>query len=620
MELSIEKAPGVAYVESKGWTYTISGDQLVLDCPLCGDGVGHFYMNQNNGMYDCKKCGRSGNIKTLRKELGDPISGVQSMQEGVDATKAIRPLPDLFKHHKQLLGDDEVMDYLVCERGYSMDVITKMQLGLGVNGQEKWLVYPYVNAGKYVYAKMRSLPPMPKKFMGAGGRENPLFHADVIHPLTEELIFVEGEADCLTLLSHGYENTIGVPGANMKKTTWVERIDVWWESREGKSRQIYILYDSDRVGQDACAEMVKRIGIEKCLLIKLPKFNKADGTPGKDVNEWFKAGHTNEEFAALKSAAKPLEIKGVMGLGDALDEIENDMLRRGNMGAEIDSPWGPLNDLLGGAEYGDVIGIMAEGKVGKTTFGINWVDYLVGVKNINSLILCFEMPPKRVARKWASYVTQTPDTPGESKFDADTIQRARNIISTRTADLVLGYTPAQDTDAVFDLIRQAVRRYGIKVLMLDNLQLMVRGLANAAQETSVLMSRLKDLAIELGILILLIIQPKRVEQNEVVAARHALGSAAIEKCVDAMICLHRNRDGVLKADEFQGMVEQNTNFKPFMLVRVDLSRYSAGGACTLYMEGATSTVRVMKTEEARTSTNVPGSGSELPVEGQANDL
>ena len=616
--LSVEKSLALTYVEMKGWNHSITGNQLVTNCPLCSEGGGHFYMNVDNTMWDCKKCGRSGNLKTLRKELGDPIQGVQSMQESVDAQRAAKPLPDLYQRHRALVEDVEVMDFLVCERGYSFDVIEKMQLGLGVEGSgKKWLIFPYVNAGNYVYAKMRSLPPAKKEFLGAGGRENPLYNADMIHPNTEELIFVEGEGDCLAMLSHDYPNTIGVPGANMKKATWIDRLDVWWDSRVGKHRQIYILYDADRVGQDAAAEIVKRIGIERCKVIRLPAFNKTDGTPGKDICEWFHAGHSREEFEAIKANAKQLEIKGVMGLSDALDEIENDLRERGTMDAEIDTPWEPLNRIFGGADYGDVIGIMAEGKVGKTTFGMNWLDYIVDELEINGLLLCFEMSQKRVARKWASHVTLTDD----SKFDHDTIQRARNIIATRKADLVLGYTSAQNTDNVFDLIRQTVRRYGVRVVMLDNLQLMVRGIRDAAQETSVLTKRIKDLAMELGIVILLIIQPKRVEENTIVAARHAAGSSAIEKDCDAMLCLHRNREGVLKADEFEGYVEQNVNFRPWMLVRVDLSRYSAGGAVTLYMDGAVSTVRIMTPEEDRAKAAAPaGVGVDLPVEGQSGDL
>ena len=625
-ELGVEKSIAQKYMEAKGWQYRIAGNQLVTSCPLCGK-VDKFYMAMDpraiktgarpDIYWDCKVCERAGSLGTLKKELGDPIEGVQSMQDGVDATHAVKPLPELFKHHRMLMDDPDTMNYLVCERGYSMDVIEKMQLGLGINGEEKWLVFPYVNAGKYCYAKMRSLPPMKKAFKGAGGRENPLYNADVIHPNTEELIFVEGEGDCLTMLTHDYPNTIGVPGAGMKKATWIERLDVWWEQRAGKPRQIYILYDSDKVGQEAAAEIIKRIGIDRCKIIKLPPFTKTDATPGKDVTEWFQAGHTREEFESLKASAKQLEIKGIMGIMDALDQMQNELETRGTMNAEINTPWEPLNKIFGGADYGDVIGVMAEGKVGKTTFGMNWIDYIVGVLDIPSLLLCFEMPQKRVARKWACKVTETDD----SKFDLDAIQRARNIIYTRKADLVLGYTSAQNVDDVFDLIRQTVRRYGVRVVMLDNLQLMVRGIRDAPQETSVLTKRIKDLAMELNIVIILIIQPKRVEANEIVAARHASGSAAIEKDVDAMLCLHRNREGVIKADEFQGSVEQDTNFKPWMLIRVDLSRYSAGGATTLYMDGAKSLIRVMTSQEDRARAEAPGAmGSELPVEGQAGDL
>src|ERR1019366_4033940 len=104
-----------------------------------------------------------------------------------------------------------------------------------------WLVFPYVNGGKYTYAKARTLPPAKKEFLGAGGRENPLFNADVIHPDTEYIILVEGEGDCMSVLSIGENNVIGVPGAGMKKAAWLDRLDVWWEARNGKERQIYVL-------------------------------------------------------------------------------------------------------------------------------------------------------------------------------------------------------------------------------------------------------------------------------------------------------------------------------------------------------------------------------------------
>lgn len=627
MDVLFEESQSTKYFKEKGWVYQTSGDQLVTDCPICGK-PGHFYMGvgdkfvdgKNVGpCWDCKVCGRTGNLKSLRKELGDPIHGLVSMQDAQTPHEPRRPMPDIDEHHNALLAHQEALDYLVCERGYTMDVIERMKLGLWW-GRAKdipqecwWITYPYVNGGKYVYCKMRTLPPTEKAFHGATGRENPLYNQDVIHPDTGELFMVEGEADCLSMLSQGYASTLGVPGANMKKAVWVDKLDVWWASREGKTRRIYVLYDNDKVGQEAAAEITKRIGIDRVLLIRLPEFTKAGGTPGKDINEYFLAGHSREDFEALRTAAKPLQIKGVMDIMSALDVLDGILEKRGNLNPTFDTPWPPLNKLVGG-EAGDVIGIMAEGKVGKTTFAMNWVDYFVGVKNIDSMILCFEMTQERLARKWASYVTKTPDSPTGSQFTRETIQLARTIITNRTADLVLGYCSAQKTEEVFDLIRQAVRRYGIKVLVLDNLHLMIRSIQHQTQEISVLTKRIKDLAIELGILVLLVIQPKRVEKDEIVAARHASGSAAIEKDVDAMICLHRNRDGIIKASEFQGAIEQDQNFLPYMLVRVDLSRYSPGGVITLYMDGATSTVRVMNPDEATQQTTVPSVGPEVPIE------
>ena len=44
-----------------------SGGQANGDCPFCG-GVKKFYVNEENGYWDCKSCGREGGIKTFLKE------------------------------------------------------------------------------------------------------------------------------------------------------------------------------------------------------------------------------------------------------------------------------------------------------------------------------------------------------------------------------------------------------------------------------------------------------------------------------------------------------------------------------------------------------------------------
>jgi hypothetical protein len=101
----------------------------------------------------------------------------------------------------------------------------------------------------------------------------------------------------------------------------------------------------------------------------------------------------------------------------------------------------------------------------------------------------------------------------------------------------------------------------------------------------------KAMAMELKILVYLIIQPHRVGEGQIISSRNAMGSSAIEKDVDCMICLHRNRIGQIKEQDFKGYLDIEENFEPQMLVRADLTRYAPGGVCTLFMDGARSTVR-----------------------------
>ena len=43
-------------------------DQLVGNCIFCGS-KGHFYVNPEKKMWDCKKCSRSGGFKTFLREI-----------------------------------------------------------------------------------------------------------------------------------------------------------------------------------------------------------------------------------------------------------------------------------------------------------------------------------------------------------------------------------------------------------------------------------------------------------------------------------------------------------------------------------------------------------------------
>ena len=60
------------YIQRKGWQSKQHGSELIVnECPICHDTKKHFYMQSETGLWDCKKCGESGNLFQLKKYLGD---------------------------------------------------------------------------------------------------------------------------------------------------------------------------------------------------------------------------------------------------------------------------------------------------------------------------------------------------------------------------------------------------------------------------------------------------------------------------------------------------------------------------------------------------------------------
>jgi replicative DNA helicase len=235
-----------------------------------------------------------------------------------------------------------------------------------------------------------------------------------------------------------------------------------------------------------------------------------------------------------------------------------------------------------------------------STLALNQLDYSVRKYEEPGLMICLEMHPKRLVRKWISMVTETPDSP-QVPLTMEAIDIGLGVACNYKADLLFGYSKHRKFEQIAETIYQAKRRYGVKHVVFDNLQMLVQSLEHSQQETSKITKGFKGLMMELNQILHLIIQPHRVREGEIVAARNSAGSSAIEKDVDVMLALHRNREGKISAKEFDqmGQLEIDTNFSPPMLVRADLTRYSAGGATTLWLQGDLSKVYELDEGRAR---------------------
>jgi KaiC/GvpD/RAD55 family RecA-like ATPase len=612
-------------IASQGWASKPSGNGenvAVEVCPFCRNTNWKFFIHiggDKDGLFRCVACEENGNYWQLKERLGISMTNVSSMRAAA-SPGAPQALPNLETMHRRLMTDEamgDVLDYLVAERGFSIATITKLKLGAEEYNGKKWYVIPYLDAaGKPTYYKARSIPTVPptkKEFRAPAGREAPLYNESCLKTGMSELVMVEGEADCIALINQGCANVVGIPGAGMKKAEWIVKLD------RLAPATIFLCYDTDKVGQDAAKEMAARVGIDKCRNLVLPAFeiDGPDGTKkaGKDLNEFFASGHTLEEFEVLKVEAQQFPVAGVQTSSEVLDELMASLTESGAEPTYL-TPWPSLTKRLGGCEPGDMIGIMAQGKTGKTTLALNWCQWFAE-RHAPSLLFCLEMLPTRMVRKWASLVTQTDDTPGASQLTPETVGLAKAIAINMQNDILFGYGQSRKPEDVCNTIEQAVRRYGVKLVVVDNLQLLLHGVKDVAQETSKVSKQIKALAMKLGVVILLIVQPKRVQEGTIIGAYDAIGSSAVEKDVDAMVLMHRNECGrIQKATDFHGMLETDEGLEPQILMRVPLSRYSAGGACTLWMEGGTSTVRELNSDESSSAGAVVRSGV-ISIEAEA---
>ena len=672
----LAKSAAMAFVISQGWNWDgPNGGQISVEiCPFCRKSENKFYIavcdpeeSTRDGLFFCHhgSCQKTGNLRTLQEHLGLRVAGVDSRKEWAGSKGEQEQLPNADMCHANLLADAESMDYLLHVRGFSREVIEKQKLGLVAQrffreaGTVKALVIPYLVNGNVVFAKYRTLPPSPKDFTSSTGWDAPLYNGEVLNEDIHDVVFVEGETNTISLLNYGVHNAVGVPGANIKKTTWIEQLDKLIEG----GLKVYILYDDDKVGKKSAQEIASRIGFDKCLRMFLPYFEVTvpldecklcdkdgfdlkSGTdkkvqclhkrPGKDVNEWFqRGGGTLEAFEEMKKAATLFDVTGVTGTKDALQQVEDENNGKVDAAPTYSTQYPELNKLVG-FEDGDVIDIVAPEKVGKTTFGLNLLDHMVKTYGEDGLLVCLEMTQVRLAKKWISLVTGFEDNIVEAgtqeardkkvKLTA-AIAEARIEQQSRAADLYFAYPQLVKTpEDVFKLIRDCIRRYGVKWVMFDNVQRLCDDTLQNQGHRTVHMSQISKgfakLAKDYRIKLIRILQPKRIEKGQVITTNDVDGSSQCAKDSDCMITMWRKVVGEMKKSEYdeeaEGFKETNASFEPKTKLAVGLSRYSGGGSCYVFCDGARSQFRSYTGEEkSQLNQNLQKFNGLIPMESGA---
>jgi KaiC/GvpD/RAD55 family RecA-like ATPase len=565
----------LSYIQSKGFEYQIQSGQIVLKvCPFCGDLKSHFYIDQTEGVFFCHKCQERGNLIILKKHYGDyqerntmnrpftkPQGGIKQAFEEKATSYHTPHDKEAIVAHEQLLSNQDGLKFIMETRGISIETVKAFKIGLQVEkGGGRWLTIPHYEKGKLVNIKSRSLPPANKTFRRIKDCRSILFNSDIIETSKDKIFITEGELDALTLIDQGIKNAIGTTvGAGAFLPEWIDLLQ--------NVKKIILCYDPDETGQKGARETARRLGYDRCFNVVLPD--------GQDVNEYFRAGHDVFEFQTLVNEARAFDIQGITSFQDCLDRLQ----------AERSGPEPTTGLMTGihsldrinkrGMKDGELIIYASPPGVGKTSLVLQVISNHA-FQEIPALFFSMEMGINDLTEKICQSHTRT------ENIGFSEIQNTRKDYTGKPLYLGRCYTKPS-LDGIMNILRAAIKRYGLKLLAFDHLHFLIRSLANQTQEISLAVQGFKLLAEEMQIPVILIAQPRKTDLDKPMTASDLKDSSSIHSDADYIIIMHRNRLASGKVES--GMETKDQSLDPVTLVRFEKARYGRGGECLLYFHG-----------------------------------
>lgn len=563
------------YLSIKKWKYRMpdrSGNLTVQTCPFCGKTKWKFYIHAQKTLYHCFTCQAKGNLYRLKRELGDldnksVVSAAHAAGDDSSAQEG-KPVPMKMvdRWHQQLMKTERALEY--CDkRGFDLQTIKHFRLGLQKKHGIYWLTIPHINHGVCYNVKFRSLPPSEKRFRRVRGASSVLFNADALDDY-DKMVLVEAELDAISMWQAGVRNVVSLTGG-------AETFPPEWYDVLADKDEITICLDADAVGQGGARTIARRLGFDKCFNLILPYH---------DANEMLKAAGAGELAREVAKGGERFEVYGVVSAADAMLQCRT----RSELGDEgFLTPWESLNRLLGaGWQLGDLVVLSAKIKVGKTTWALNQAVHLAS-KGTPCLIYCLEMSVDRLAEKVAAVLRKKPiDDLTHLDFSI-----ARYMLREMPLYFVApDWGGSLKVDAVFDKIRESVKRYGIKFMVFDHLHFLCRSLQHLTAEVGQVTRGFKLLSQELDMVTLLIAQPKKIQGERVIKYDDIKDSSSIPADADQIILLHRQaRPASLTGGQDVSSEDDAEVLDPKTLVRIDAARFRGGGNITLWYEGASAT-------------------------------
>lgn len=411
-----------------------------------------------------------------------------------------------------------VMEWL-SDRGFSEDTVQDFRLAER-NGA---LMLPaFSPEGRLQYVKYRSVSE--KRFWSEAGGIPCLFGWQALDERVRHVVICEGELDAIAWGEFGIPALSPTNGA--ANASWIEtEFD-----NLARFDAIYLSYDMDDAGQSHVQEVAERLGQERCRIVHLPE---------KDANDCLLADYSRDDMRQVLRVSKtmdPQELVAASSLEDELIAFRNS----GGYDQGVSLPFTQDQSFL--IRSGELVILAGVNGSGKTELA-DQLTLHAAAHGHRTCIGSFEFKPLKLVYRIQRQAGALTDI-------ADQYSRA---ISRWMDDKLWLFVPhgRASTNRLLEVFEYAVRRYGIRWFVVDNLAKcgIPEDDLNGQKR---FVEQLSEFARDYDATVILCAhQRKRQDEAEVSGKMDVKGSGAITDMADSVMVLWKNKkkaDAREKAD------------------------------------------------------------------------
>ena len=489
-------------------------------CPYHNEDTASFIYNKKNKTFHCFGCNKTVDIIDILMEKGNTfLEAAKYLFEkaGVEYSfgeKDVRTRHNYRYPHEEPINEKEhVVDYLG-KRGISKNVIDYLDIREDSHGNGVFNFYDtndVLTMVKYRPARtVEKYSGQPKTWCQKDADTSALlFNMNRVNT-SKPLLITEGEIDCASAIEAGYINTVSVPlGAG--NLHWIEENWDWLNNFES----IIIWSDNDEPGIKMRKECIYRLGTWRTKYISTPEFfEKENGkrVPLKDINDCLQVG--GKEFVMnLISEAKDVPVKSVVDYSE-IEELDISQMDGVKTGIK------PLDDELLKIFYGTLTVLSGRPGSGKTSI----IDQTIArtIDDGSPVFLFSKEMPERMSANWfntiiagrRNMVERTSRDNRKYYIVPQAVQKKMQSHYNKKLFIYRDDEP-NDVDSVLKSAEECVRKFGCKLIVLDNLMMIDLNCSESDKNTAQtnLINALIKFAAKFNVAVVLIAHPRKTQDT-----------------------------------------------------------------------------------------------------------